>query len=245
MLIQRKIQLKSRNYWIYLAGGGKMDSFDFDEEGWSECWVSRWWTNNAGDLYYVIATMMGNIGGGMSNLSLPELNATLMHTNLNSNHGINQLREIQFGYSNRTWDNVLGDIVGYSSTTMGLLGNATCNEFYWVGKNGKIYTINQRLKGAQGNYIYNRSYELTKGRMSTLKTIAKISGGICIAVDGIICLQQPTLDNIMNVLMDGVAFIPYVGWICSSTYFIMNQYVISKTGNGIAQNVYDALILTE
>ncbi len=222
----------------FLADGGSLNSFDFDEEGWEECFVGKWWIKNE-ELYYVLATMMGDISGGNGSYQLPELTTTLMHAKMSSSNATTNLKGIRDGYKGNGWISTASDVVGWGNAVAGVAGNATCNELYWFGKNGKVYTVNQRLKGAKGSYVYNRSYELAKGRTALLRNIAKKSSGICIAIDIGVCISSPTPDNGMNLAMDLVSLVPYVGWMISTTYFFANQYVTYKTGSGIGQHLYD------
>ncbi|MDY4148941.1 MAG: RHS repeat-associated core domain-containing protein [Paludibacteraceae bacterium] len=223
----------------FLADGGSLNSFDFDEEGWEECFVGRWWIQNE-DLYYVLATMMGDISGGNGLYQLPELTTTLMHTKMTSPNATTNLKDIRDGYKEYGWISTISDIVGWGSAITGVAGNATCNELYWIGKNGKIYTANQRLKGAKGSYVYNRSYELAKGRTALLRNIAKKCTYISIGMDLIALYNNPCPDVWMNLGIDiSSALIPGVGWMVSIVYSGANEYVIYKTGSGIGQHIYD------
>ena len=222
----------------FLADGGSLNSFDFDEEGWEECFVGRWWIQNE-DLYYVLATMTGDISGGNGSYQLPELTTTLMHTKMTSSNATTNLKDIRDGYKGNGWIGTASDIVGWGNAVAGVAGNATCNDVYWFGKNGKFYTVNQRIKGAKGSYVYNRSFELAKCRSAALKVVGVASSVVCTGIDLVICINNPTPDNKMNLAMDLVAFIPYVGWMISTTYFLANQYVTYETGSGIGQHLYD------
>ena len=223
----------------FLADGGSLNSFDFDEEGWEECFVGRWWIKNE-DLYYVLATMMGDISGGNGLYQLPELTTTLMHTKMTSSNATTNLKDIRDEYRGNGLISTASDIVGWGSAIAGVAGNVTCNELYWIGKNGKIYTANQRLKGAKGSYVYNRSYELAKGRTALLRNIAKKCTYISIGMDLIALYNNPCPDVWMNLGIDiSSALIPGVGWMVSIVYSGANEYVIYKTGSGIGQHIYD------
>ena len=113
----------------FLADGGSLDTFDFDEEGWEECFVGKWWIKNE-ELYYVLATMTGDISGGNGSYQLPELTTTLMHTKMTSSNATTNLKDIRDGYRGNGWMSTASDIVGWGSAIAGVAGNATCNELY-------------------------------------------------------------------------------------------------------------------
>ena len=226
----------------FFADGGSLNSFDFDEEGWTEGIDADWWILDEYLYYNASNTITGNITYDKSGIGyIPEVLVTVKHTRLTSFDATAILQSFRWEYMSvgQVITDTAGDIVGWGDAFVGVAGKATCNNLYWVGKNGKVYTVNQRIKGAKGSYVYNRSFELAKCRSAALKVVGVASSVVCTGIDLGICINNPTLDNQMNLAMDLVAFIPYVGWMISTTYFFTNQYVTYKTGVGIGQHLYD------
>ena len=117
------------------------------------------------------------------------------------------------------------------------IGNITHNELYWIGKNGKFYTHDLRFK--QGGWAY--SYKVVGIPLDPIKKIGKGLSGFAAFVDVVAFIQQPSVANGFELCMDGLGFIPGIGWVISMAYFITNTIIDYKTGFTIGELIENSI----
>ena len=225
----------------FLADGGSLDTFDFDDEGWTEGIGADWWILDEYLYYNASNTITGNITYDKSGIGyIPEVLVTVKHTRLTSFDATAILQSFRWEYMSvgQVITDTAGDIVGWGNAIAGVAGNATCNELYWFGKKGKVYTVNQRLKGAQGSYVYNRSYNLARNKLFSI--IGRCTGSVLSGLS-ILCtiydISQNgwTLSNTVDLVVDGISFIPGIGWFISGVYGCIDMGCALIYGQGFVE----------
>ena len=230
-------QAKITKLLEYLSGGGDINSFDFDEEGWDACEVGKWWITSEGEFFYVYSVMEGDITGGMgTGYTLPECVVTLIHTKITSKEGIEKISEFRNSY--RKISDFYTNIVSSIGATSSVVGNATCNELYWLGKNGKLYNWTQRQKGVHGNVLYRRSYHIARDKLvpSIGRGLGKFVGGVSMAITLYDVYNNGwTTSNIIDSVVGICSFIPGIGWMIGGAYAVADMGCILICGQDVVE----------
>lgn len=223
-------QAKITTLLKHLSGGGDLKSFDFDEEGWDACEIIDWGLTPDGVFLSVCSFMQGDITGGMEvGYMLPECVVTLIRTKAI----VPSLMSIAEKMSKNTHSNITEPLLNLVGNTIGFYGNINCNELYWFGKNGNLYTINQRLKGSKGNYVYNRSYVLAKKRLRALKYAGNALTTITLIYEASSIIENRRVmpSNAINLFFGSISYTG-VGALFAAGYYTADMIVTNVTGLG-------------
>ena len=139
----------------FLSNGNSLDDYDFEGEGWD---VMKDWTYDEfeGKLNIYVNHISGDIALGNNGYVIPDLEVMVLSYYLEDLRNGYQLDE--------------ADIVNMMSLANGVIGSGLHNEFYWFGKNGKLYWRHMIHK--QGGYAYSR-----KVTESAIQPIKRVSSG--------------------------------------------------------------------
>ena len=129
---------------------------------------------------------------------------------------------------------------GFSLYT-GIKGGIRCNEIYWYGKNGNIYSFHQIHK--QGGFA--NSYKIAKN--APIKIAGNVLSGVGIAynVIGIVSTGEIKPSDVISIAMGAVSF-SGVGAIVASGYLAADFTIWLFTGSTIGQkldNKYGSYII--
>ena len=129
---------------------------------------------------------------------------------------------------------------GFSLYT-GIKGGIRCNEIYWYGKNGNIYSFHQIHK--QGGFA--NSYKIAKN--APIKIAGNVLSGVGIAynVIGIVSTGEIKPSDVISIAMGAVSF-SGVGAIVASGYLAADFTILLFTGSTIGQkldNKYGSYII--
>ena len=178
----------------FLSKGNSLDDYDFDGEGWD---VMDDWTfdESEGKLNIYVNHISGEIVPGLGGYILPEVYVRVL------SYYIEDLRkEYQLDET---------DVTNIASLTNGILGSGIHNEFYWIGKNGKLYFRHMLQK--PGGYAY--SNQVVSRGLYPLKFITTGIGSVLslysikLEIDDIRADKSITWANAVNIGIAGVAIV--------------------------------------
>lgn len=118
----------------------------------------------------------------------------------------------------------------YASTQSSFMSNSA----YWVQKNGKIRWASE----AQSNYLYNRSYQLSKEATVDYAGLEDYLGLASLALTTYEYINHPSAANLFNLVVSGATFIPYAGWAIGGTYFIANTAFLITKHETVGQAIF-------
>ena len=163
------------------------------------------------------------------------------------------LSNLSFGShrAEESMDDFIMDLAKDVMTSLGIandiVGNFRSNEFFWIGKNGRMYCASQ----AKNNYVYQRSRNLAAQRNEALKGVTKKIGkelaifGIGMELAEIRNQQALNPSNVINIGVIAISAIsfapltPYIG-ICAAIYTISDMSVGWITGTSISSRLDNA-----
>ena len=178
----------------FLSHGNSLDDYDFEGEGWD---VMEDWTfdESEGKLNIYVNHISGEIVPGLDGYIIPDAYVMVL------SYYIEDLRkEYQLDET---------DVTNIASLTNGILGSGIHNEFYWIGKNGKLYF--RHMLQESGGYAY--SNQVVSRGLYPLKFITTGIGSVLslysikLEIDDIRTDKSITWANAVNIGIAGVAIV--------------------------------------
>ena len=125
-----------------------------------------------------------------------------------------------------------------ATSYIGLKGNMTSNEIYWLGKNGNLY-LHYQIH-TRGGYAY--SYKLANEVTASTKVLGKLLAPVSLGLEVIDVVQARSVgvsNGINSVLIIG-SCIPGIGGVVSivaASYFIVDSAFLLTTGVSLNQRI--------
>ena len=228
----------------FLAAGGTLD--DFDHSGWTMLDGTGAWGafgfDDLNDTGYELIT--GFLAGGTiqqtgeASYSLGELSVLSVRHESLAQKAVDWMMQDLLDWLDRTSTTL--DVGGI---TLGSMENLIVNKKFWIDSKGKVRPSTLLEKRPDGKYLpgvqgFRNSRAAALGASSIYATAGKIVGisGMALSVIDI-SINGINVENSLNLLMGAVGMLPGVGWIISTSYFVVNAGVELSTGMSIGEHL--------
>ena len=218
----------------HLSKNNSLDGFDLSD--WESGFGSaKWWIDETNGTFLFTYVTNGGGGGGIMDggTRIDDWDIINVTLPIPSAHCLSLLGDMI--YSKKSdWHSIYELGNGFLSTAYGIKGNITCNELYWIGKNGKFYTRDLRFK--QGGWA--NSYKVAISHVQHFRNVGKVLSVGSIIVEGICIKDNKNLQasNVINICLTIGSFTG-VGALVAAGYFVSDLLVQAMTKQSINEHI--------